>query len=163
MLDDNTPVRVLLVDDDPAILKAYGSALTRSGALVEYATNGKEAEERVGAGAYDVIVSDINMPQMTGIEFLKAVRAHDIDVPVILMTGGNTLEFDVYMAQRAVDYGAFRYLTKPVTNADLWDAVRSGAALHKMATLKQEALDLPGMERGRLGERAALEVRFSWG
>ena len=96
---------------------------------------------------------------MTGIEFLKAVRAHDVEVPVILMTGEPGLE----SAIRAVEYGAFRYLAKPVASEELWETVLRAARLHKMARLKREALELPGADGPRLGERAALEVRFSWG
>jgi EAL domain-containing protein (putative c-di-GMP-specific phosphodiesterase class I) len=152
-------IRVLLVDDDPAVIRAYGSALARQGVTVETASNGKEAAERVKGGAFDAIVSDIQMPEMTGIEFLRAVRAHDLDVPVILMTG----KPDIESAIRAVEYGAFRYLTKPVAGQQLWETALHAARLHKMASLKREALELPGKEGRRLGERAALEVRFSWG
>lgn len=152
-------MRVLLVDDDPAILRAYTTALSRNGALVETAVNGRDASERVKEGAFDVIVSDIMMPEMSGIEFLKAVRAHDLDVPVILMTGDPGLE----SAVRAVEYGASRYLAKPVGGAELWEAVLHAARLHQLAKLKREALELPGRNGRRLGERAALEVRFSWG
>src|ERR1700679_819221 len=105
-MDDSSPsrsreldgVHLLLVDDDPAVIRAYGSVLTRHGAHVETATNGKEAEKRVKVESFDVIVSDISMPEMTGIEFLKAIRTSDLDVPVILVTGEQGLEF----AMRAV-------------------------------------------------------------
>jgi EAL domain-containing protein (putative c-di-GMP-specific phosphodiesterase class I) len=99
------------------------------------------------------------MPSMTGIEFLKAVRAHDLDVPVILMTGEPTVE----SAMRAVEYGAFRYLAKPVLPEQLWEIVVHAGRLHKLARLKREALELPGRRGRQLGERAGLEVRFSWG
>ncbi len=152
-------LRLLLVDDDPAVTRAYGATLARHGVTVETASNGRDAAERVKAGAFDVIVSDISMPELTGTEFLKAVRAHDLDVPVILMTGEPGLESAVH----AVEYGAFRYLAKPVEGQHLWDTVLRAARLHRMAILKREALDLPGQDGKRLGERAALEVRFSWG
>lgn len=152
-------MRLLLVDDDPAILRAYGSALARHDVSLETAANGKEAVERVKGRSFDVIISDISMPEMTGTEFLKAVRGYDLDVPVILMTG----EPDLQSAMRAVEYGAFRYLTKPVTREELWDTVVRAARLHRLAKVKREALDLSGADPNRLGERAALEVRFSWG
>lgn len=158
-MPEHGDLRFLLVDDDPAIIRAYGSALSRHGATVETASNGKEAAERVKSGPFDVIISDISMPEMTGIEFLKAVRAYDLDVPVILMTGDPNLE----SAIRAVEYGAFRYLPKPVPGQELWETAIRAARLHKMASLKREALELPGTDGRRLGERAALEVRFSWG
>jgi len=151
--------RVLLVDDEPGVLRAYERALAHDGVTVETASNGKDAIERVTAASFDVIVSDIMMPGMTGIEFLKAVRAHDLDVPVILITGAPSLE----SAIRAIEYGAFRYLTKPVAAQELWETVVRAGRLHKMARLKREALELSGKDGSRLGERAALEVRFTWG
>jgi EAL domain-containing protein (putative c-di-GMP-specific phosphodiesterase class I)/ActR/RegA family two-component response regulator len=158
-MPEHGELRLLLVDDDPAIIRAYASTLARHGVTVETASNGKEAAERVKAGSFDVIVSDISMPEMTGIEFLKAVRAHDLEVPVILMTGDPSLE----SAVRAVEYGAFRYLAKPVAGQELWETVLRAGRLHKLAKVKREALELPGTDGRRLGERAALEIRFTWG
>jgi len=155
-MPENAGIHLLLVDDDAAVKRAYSAALTRHGATVETASGGSAAAERVKARAFDVIVSDISMPDMSGIDFLKIVRASDPDVPVILMTGEPSLE----SAVRAVEYGAFRYLAKPVGGQELWDAVLRAARLHKMAKLKLEALELRDSGRQRLGERAALEVIF---
>lgn len=152
-------VRVLLVDDDAQVRRAYAENLTRHDVRVDTASNGREAIDLVRAGSYDAIVSDISMPEMTGVELLKAVRAHDIDVPVILMTG----QPDVESAVRAVEYGAFRYLTKPVAGKELWETTLRAARLRKLARLKEDALQLPGGGQLRLAERAALEVRFTWG
>ncbi len=135
------------------------AVLTRHGMNVATATNGREAAQRVKDESFDAIVSDISMPEMTGIELLKAVRAHDVDVPVVLMTGEPSVE----SAMRAVEYGAFRYLAKPVPPQQLSETVIHAARLHKLARLKRQAMDLPGRQGMRLGERAALEVRFSWG
>jgi EAL domain-containing protein (putative c-di-GMP-specific phosphodiesterase class I) len=156
MADDDA-IRLLLVDDDPAVNRAYGAVLSRRGVVVEMATNGREAVERVKADAFDVIVSDIAMPEMSGIDFLRVVRAHDVDVPVILMTGEPGLD----SAVRAVEFGAFRYLAKPVPGAELAETVMRAARMHKLARVKREALELAGGESKRLGERAALEVRFA--
>ena len=153
--------RVLLVDDDPTVLYGYRRMLERHGVTVDTASNGKEAVERVKNARFDVIVSDISMPEMTGLEFLRAVRAHDLDVPVILATGEPSLD----SAMQAIEYGAFRYLPKPVSPEHLWGIVSYAAKLHKkLARLKRLAhRDCRGREGPRLGERAALEVRFSWG
>jgi DNA-binding NtrC family response regulator len=121
---EHDKLRLLLVDDDPALIRAYERILASHGVLVETASNGREAAERVKAGTFDVIVSDISMPEMTGIEFLKAVRAHDLDVPVILMTG----EPDLESALHAIEYGVFRYLAKPVVGQQLWETVLRAAS-----------------------------------
>lgn len=159
MQQQHDAFRVLLVDDDPAVLRVYEKTLAGRGMTVETACNGKEARERVKSGSFDVIVSDISMPEMTGIEFLKAVRADDLDVPVILITG----EPDLESASRAVEYGAFRYMAKPVGAPELRETVIRAAKLHGMARLKRASLELGSPDGMRLGDRAALEIRFSWG
>ena len=150
---------VLLVDDDVAILRAYKKALASLGMTVETTGSGEDAIELVKSRSFEAILCDISMPGMTGIEFLRNVRAHDLDVPVILMTGEPNLE----SAIRAVEYGAFRYLTKPIENEELRAVVTRATGLRKMADLKREAMALAGPRRPRLAERIALDVRFSWG
>ncbi len=148
--------RLLLVDDDVSILRAYEKALGARGFTVDTAATGKQAVERVQAATFDVVVSDITMPEMTGLEFLKHVREHDLDVPVILMTGEPGLE----SAVRALEYGAFRYFVKPVDPEGLAEAARMASRLHQMARLKREALELSGVHAKALGDRASLEQRF---
>jgi EAL domain-containing protein (putative c-di-GMP-specific phosphodiesterase class I) len=150
-------IQLLLVDDDASIRRAYQRALVRNGWRVEAVGSGKEAIERVQLGSFDVILSDISMPGMTGLEFLRAVREYNLDVPVVLMTGDPELD----SAMRAVEYGAFRYLVKPVESGVLEDVVRRALRMHKMARLKREALELLGDGRGLLGDRATLEARFA--
>lgn len=159
MVVESKELRLLLVDDDPAVLRAYGNALLRQGAQVETASSVRAAVDRLRDGAFDVVVSDISMPEMSGIEFLMAVRAHDLDIPVILMTGEPSLE----SAMRAVEYGAFHYLSKPVPPQQLWEIVVRASRLRQLARLKEQVGDRRGEDGGLLGERAALEVRFSSG
>jgi EAL domain-containing protein (putative c-di-GMP-specific phosphodiesterase class I)/ActR/RegA family two-component response regulator len=148
--------RVLLIDDHPKLLRALGKILTHAGYQVETAPDGLAALEHLRATSFDVIVSDIMMPNMTGIELLRAVRELDLDVPVILMTGAPDLE----SAAVAVEYGAFRYLQKPIETATLEGVVRRAVLMHGLAKVKRKALDLLGAEGMRLSDRAALEGRF---
>src|SRR5690606_6261434 len=82
-----TSGRVLLVDDDPAVRRDYGRFLRRLGCRVEEAEDGDDALDKLNGAAFDLIISDIGMPRLTGMEFLRAVRQRDLDVPVILITG----------------------------------------------------------------------------
>jgi EAL domain-containing protein (putative c-di-GMP-specific phosphodiesterase class I)/AmiR/NasT family two-component response regulator len=149
--------RILLLDDDPAILRAYTKVLTSHGWNVETAPDGAQAIQKLRGLSFGAIVSDVSMPQMGGLDFLRIVREHDLDVPVILMTGQPELD----SAMRAVEYGAFRYLLKPIDAEVLDETVRCAVRLHEMARLKREALETVGVERGRLGDRAGLEARFA--
>jgi EAL domain-containing protein (putative c-di-GMP-specific phosphodiesterase class I) len=151
--------RLLLVDDDPAVLRIHESVLSRQGWTVETARDGLEAKEAVQRRTFDVIISDINMPGYGGLAFLRSVRERDLDVPVILVTGAPSVDSSL----RAIEYGVFRYLLKPVPNEVLVDVVSRAARLHKLARLKRRALEIAGTEGKWLGDRAALESRFDRG
>jgi CheY-like chemotaxis protein len=147
--------RVLVVDDDEAILKAYERVLKRDGFLVDTALNGQAAVAMIPVG-YDAIVSDIAMPGMDGLEFLRTVRQHDLDVPVVMATGGPSVE----TAARAVELGAFRYLVKPIDINSFRDIVTQAVRVHRLARLKREAQSHLGGTSGAIGDLAGLEVRF---
>jgi EAL domain-containing protein (putative c-di-GMP-specific phosphodiesterase class I) len=148
--------RVLVVDDDREVRRGLTLMLRRFGHVTDEAGDGAEALERMRAGSYDVIVSDIGMPNMSGIAFLRAVREQDLDVPVVFVTGDPTLD----TAIDALEHGAYRYLTKPVSPEALRETVQRAVRMHRMAQLKREALELLGTDRMALGDRAALESRF---
>jgi EAL domain-containing protein (putative c-di-GMP-specific phosphodiesterase class I)/CheY-like chemotaxis protein len=148
---------VLLVDDEQSIARAYARTLGAAGFAVEIAFDGKAAAAAARERNFDVIVSDIAMPEMNGLELLRAVREHDLDVPFVLMTGGPAIE----SAVRAVEYGALRYLIKPVTASELEEVVVRAVRLHQMARIKREALEMFRLEGKHLGDRAGLEARFA--
>jgi EAL domain-containing protein (putative c-di-GMP-specific phosphodiesterase class I) len=147
----------LLVDDEPTIVRGFARILTSAGFSVQIAHDGREAAELARGMSFDAIVSDIAMPEMTGLQLLRSVREHDLDVPVILMTGGPAVE----SAVQAMEYGALRYLIKPVDSKQLEEVVARATRLHQMAKIKREALELFRLEGKHLGDRAGLEVRFA--
>jgi CheY-like chemotaxis protein len=147
---------VLLVDDEPTITRGYARSLTASGFTVEIAHNGTQAAELFQQRAYDVIVSDISMPGMNGLELLRAVREHDLDVPVIIMTGAPAVQ----SAVEAMEYGAYRYLVKPIDPAELEEVLARAVRLHQMARVRREALEQYRAGGRQLGDRAGLEARF---
>ncbi len=147
---------VLAVDDDPEVLDAYRTALERADRVVDTALDAAEASRLLAVRDYDAIISDIAMPGMDGIEFLRAVRQADPDVPVILSTGNPSLE----TAVRAVEYGAFLYLLKPVTLATLEASVDRAVESHTRASLHRQALALAGVEPMTPCDRARIEARF---
>jgi EAL domain-containing protein (putative c-di-GMP-specific phosphodiesterase class I) len=102
------------------------------------------------------VVSDIAMPDLGGMALLQHVRERDIDLPVILLTGDPALP----TALQALEYGAFRYLVKPVSLEVLEDAVLRAARLHSLARLKRQALQLLG---DHLGDPETLDGRLAEG
>jgi EAL domain-containing protein (putative c-di-GMP-specific phosphodiesterase class I) len=158
-VSNETAAEILLVDDDPALSRVYKQILVRNGFGVHVENDVASAIARLERGGIDVIVSDVVMPGLGGLEFLRAAHAHDPDVPVILMTG----EPKVESAIRALEYGAFHYLIKPFEQNELADVVRRAVRLHKLAVLKREALELPGPGSKRVSEYRELEGQFSRG
>jgi EAL domain-containing protein (putative c-di-GMP-specific phosphodiesterase class I) len=156
-MGDTRGHRLLVVDDDEALLRATARHLRKSGFDVTAATDGEEGVACLSEATFDVILSDISMPGMNGIEFLRKVREHDLDIPVLLMTGDPSLD----TALHAIEYGAFGYVAKPFDPDELVTRLRRAATLHAMARLKRQALELVGIGKMGLGDVASWEARFS--
>jgi|GEM_PF-1053420 EAL domain-containing protein (putative c-di-GMP-specific phosphodiesterase class I)/CheY-like chemotaxis protein len=148
--------RILVTDDDADLLATCAHALTSCGCHVETAPTRDAARIHAERGPFDVIVTDVVMKGTSVLEFLRTVRERDADVPVLLVAASS----DRAAAADAVAYGAFRSLRKPVAPATLLEVVRRAVELHKMATLKRQALDIAGSTSHHLGDRASLEVHF---
>ncbi|MCK5412733.1 MAG: sigma-54-dependent Fis family transcriptional regulator [Gemmatimonadetes bacterium] len=112
--------RVLLVDDDPAILQSLGDALSDFGVEVETAASAEEALGNLSRAAPDLVVSDIRMPGMDGIELLQLVRERVPDVDVVLMTAYD----DMPTVVRVMREGALDFLVKPIDLLELEQVVR---------------------------------------
>jgi EAL domain-containing protein (putative c-di-GMP-specific phosphodiesterase class I) len=146
---------VLLVDDELLFLRALSRGLGEAGYRVELCTSAPEAVERVKAGGIDVVVSDISMPGMTGLELLRTIRLSEPDLPVVLVTGLPALE----SATEAIEYGALKYLVKPVDPKALKATVGQAAQLYRLARMKRQALEIMGVTSGA-SDRAGLEAQF---
>ena len=146
---------ILVADDDAVLLRAYARVLTTNGYRVETAADGQSALDAFQKRRFDVILSDIDMPGLSGIELLEAVRAHDLDVPVVLVTG--TPEVDSTI--RAIEHGALRYLVKPVETAALVKVAGDAVRLHRIAKAKRQALTLFG-GANLVGDHAGLVSSF---
>jgi EAL domain-containing protein (putative c-di-GMP-specific phosphodiesterase class I) len=143
------------VDDEPAFLRALTRCLRSGPHAIETLETASEAVERVRRGGIDVVVSDISMPGMSGVELLRSIRAHEPDLPVVLVTGLPALE----SATEAIEYGAFKYLVKPVDPAALRATVDQAVQLYRLARMKRKALELIGVA-GMASDRAGLEAGF---
>jgi EAL domain-containing protein (putative c-di-GMP-specific phosphodiesterase class I) len=153
--ESETSTRVLLVEDDDALLRSCRRALEAAGFSVECASDGQQATRVLGQRNFDVVVSDIAMPEVGGIELLKAIRSRDNDVPVILMTAFAELG----SALDAIEYGALAYLRKPFGLEALRAAVTKAARLSRLLRMKREAV--ADAEVGELaGDRAGLQAAF---
>jgi CheY-like chemotaxis protein len=151
------PRRVLLVDDDPIQSAGYSQLLQHSGWVVVTESDAKLARRRIATDRFDVIVTDLVMPQMGGVDLLRTAREYDADVPVVILTG----QADLQSAMDAVQHGAFQYIEKPVPFETLLDVLVRARDLHLMAKFKREALSLLHLPNRDLADNAAVEARLS--
>ncbi len=149
-------VRVLLLDDEPDVGRALVRLLKHEGFSPDYFDDCAPALEAARSGVYDVLVSDIAMPGMDGIEFMRQVRAFDYDVPIILLTGAPTID----SARKAIELGAYRYLTKPFDQEELVAAVRGAAFAHRMAHIKRQTARLHGQDDAMPSDLLGLNIAF---
>lgn len=119
------PPHVLLVDDEDGVRRVFARVLTRAGFQVSEAADGATALAMLARQRFDVVLSDIAMPGLSGMQLVQAVRERGHRVQVVLATGNPTLE----TAMRAGALGVVHYLTKPVEHAVLVDVVRKAAEL----------------------------------
>jgi PAS domain S-box-containing protein len=148
--------RALVVDDDELVRRTIGRVLSKSGCEVVLAGSGREAVTAISAASFDVVISDVHMPDGNGLDLLRSIRRVDLDIPVIMATGVP----DVASAAEALEYGAFRYLTKPVDGDELVRLVKHATRVHALARLRREAMSAAGMVSKLAADRAGLEVRF---
>ena len=129
---------ILIIDDESAILDALRILLKNEGFEVTTAQGGKAGLEQLKQGAPDIVLTDVRMPQITGIDILSAVRQQDPETPVILMTAQASLQ----TAIQAVNEGAFYYIQKPFSNDDLLAILRRATEHRRLRAenkqLKQE-------------------------
>jgi CheY-like chemotaxis protein len=120
--------RVLLVDDEPALVRVYARALSAEGYEIDVASDGADALTKLREQMYDVVVTDICMPRMSGLRLLEGIRRLCPDVPAILMTA--RLDPETY--ERARELGSVRYLLKPFKLEQLSNAVHSAVKLREV-------------------------------
>ncbi len=150
---------MLVVDDERIVARVLARVLQSAGHQVEACFDGSAALGHLDRSEFDVVLSDISMPGLDGIELLRAVRARDLDLPVVLITGAPSMD----SAINAVEYGALRYLQKPVESAVLCQTIERAVSLHRVALLRREMLATLGNSGLCLSDRAGLEVRFERG
>ena len=133
--------KILVVDDEPSILKLLKEALTQWGYQVACVGTGAEALEAIRTELFDAAITDIRMPEMSGLELLREIKRHDDSIEVVVMTGYPTIA----SAVEALKEGAYDYLSKPLILDELRHLM---ARVTERRFLKGEVQSL----RARLGE-----------
>jgi DNA-binding NtrC family response regulator len=120
---------VLIIDDEAEIRESLQTLLELEGFVVETATSGEEGLQRVGEHPFDLILLDLALPGRDGMEILAEIRAHDAQLPVIMITAYGTVE----NAVRAMQSGAANFVQKPWDNEKLVADVRAAVGWRRAA------------------------------
>jgi two-component system KDP operon response regulator KdpE len=125
--------KVLIVDDDPSVRRALRTTLQTLGFNIAEAASGEEALERMHTAAYDVVLLDINMPGINGLETCRELRRLFLHLPILMLSVRDSEDDKV----KALDAGADDYVTKPFHIRELIARVR--AAVRRVRTLEKDA------------------------
>lgn len=136
--------RVLVVDDEPVVRQSYERSLSGVNCAVRTAPDGQDAIRIMEEGPCDVVLVDLRMPGMNGIELLREIKDRWPESEVVVITGYPTIE----TAKEAVRLGAFHYLAKPVGPREVIE-VATKAMLHKSWSLQEDRSEAPGEDRSR--------------
>lgn len=110
MVETNN-IKILLIEDEQDVRESYVDMLSFMGFAVDTAENGLNGLEKINRSAYDIVITDLNMPVMDGLETLRRIKKKNSNIEVIVITGFATIE----NAISAMKQGAFDYFTKPVS------------------------------------------------
>ena len=143
---------ILIIDDEKAIRKTLSEILSFEGYTIEEAGDGEEGLKKFGQKTYDVVLCDIKMPKLDGIEFLEKAKALNADVPVIMISGHGNID----NAVEAVKKGAFDYISKPPDLNRLLITLRNATDRTKLTTETKQLKRKVNKTIEMVGESAAI-------
>jgi len=152
---------ILIADDDDLVRTAVGKILTMFDHEVAAVGSGREVIERVN-DEFDVIILDINMPDMDGFETLERLNKMDLGIPVLFLTGAGSMDYAV----KAINLGAYDFLTKPIEDIEIFH-VKVRRAMEKRSFIRREKRYKEELEREvraktfELAEKNVLLERYS--
>lgn len=154
--------RILVIDDETGIREGCKRALSPQGYLVETAENGEQGLQKVHSNNFDLVLIDIMMPGISGIDLISLIHQYDPEIVCIIITGYATVE----LAVRAIKQGAYDFLTKPFTTDELFLAVNQGLERRRLSleTNRLQAIEAEAQrlaaEKARLEELDKAKVAF---
>ncbi|KXG42835.1 response regulator transcription factor [Tepidibacillus decaturensis] len=146
--------RILVVDDEPSIVTLVKFNLEKSGYSVEVASDGGQAVELCMKVPYDLMILDIMLPGLDGIEVLKELRKNQMEIPVILLTAKDE-EFDKVLG---LELGADDYMTKPFSTRELIARVK--AVLRRYQSRLSEKVQDEDLKNIQIGDLQIEEEKF---
>jgi CheY-like chemotaxis protein len=126
-------VRILVVDDEALVCNSCSKTLSHEGYYVDCALNGEEAQIKIASSRYDLVITDLKMPKVDGMELLRTVKKRWPEISVVMITGYGTIR----SAVEAIKLGAFDYIPKPFTSEELAGVASRALGFTKM--LREES------------------------
>ena len=123
-------MRILLAEDDLIIADGLGRALKKAGYAVDHVPNGAEADAALLGQSFDLLILDLGLPRLSGIEVLRRLRARKCAMPVLILTAQDGIEDRV----RGLDAGADDYVSKPFGMDELLARLRAAVPATKLAS-----------------------------
>jgi signal transduction histidine kinase len=126
--------QVLVVDDDPDVLESSSMLLREHGYTVMSSSNAEDAMQKLQSDSIDAVITDIVMPEVSGIELMRAVHDISPEIPVILMTAYADMEKVIF----AIKTGAFDFIVKPFTSDLLIHSVEKAVSYNKLVQMEKD-------------------------
>jgi len=149
------PIKALAIDDEQIVLDSVSKVLQSEGCEVDVSLSGREGLDRAIQRSYDIVLTDIRMPDIGGMRVLRDIKRSKPSLPVVMITGYATVQ----SAVQAMKLGASDYLEKPFTPDQLIKAVSSALDQASSRPAEQQAL-IHKEEMIRVLERAATDGEF---
>ena len=149
---------ILIVDDDAQLRRSFSKLLSEQGYTVELAATGEQCLERVRQEGVDLVIQDIRLPGMDGLETLRRLRDIDSEIQVIVMTAYGTMD----TAVEATRLGAYDYILKPFDIPTMFELIEKAleTALHRRSQHSQEGDDVQTAIDAVLGQSPAMQEVF---
>ena len=147
---------LLLVDDEPNILASLRRALEVEGYGAEVAGSGKQAVDKLGARSFDLVMCDVLMPDMSGLDVLAKAKELRPDVPIIMMSGAATIE----TAVQATKLGAFDFLEKPLSTDKVLITVQNALELARVRRERDELAASAAADFAMIGSGPRMKAIF---
>ncbi|MEJ7610458.1 MAG: sigma-54 dependent transcriptional regulator [Ferruginibacter sp.] len=144
---------ILIIDDEKAIRKTLTEILNFEGYTIDEAVDGEEGLKKFCQKNYDVVLCDIKMPKLDGIEFLDKAKAHNADIPIIMISGHGNID----TAVEAVKKGAFDYISKPPDLNRLLITLRNATDRTKLSSETKQLKRKVNKTIEMVGESAAIQ------
>lgn len=123
----SAPLHFLVVDDNPTITRLIELQMNKAGYFCDTAANGEDALQKINKNIFDLVISDISMPGMNGLELLTSIKKKKPHLPVLIITGHATIE----NAVKALRLGAINFITKPIRFDEVFETINKVIDINK--------------------------------